>query len=192
MTLQRWITTFVMVCGLMVLAACQGVSAQPVPTQVPTAEPMVLEIEVAENINAFAVAASEFTEDGMPTTSAPFSTRGYIYPVGTINGTNGVLADGSPEFPDKVLGEWICKGWMLMGADGGMDIVSTQVLAFKGDYGNGVITTHGFETMEVDAPIQRTVSGGTGDFVEVSGQTQTLVGMTDQMAVNLAIAFSMR
>lgn len=190
MSLPRWFTALVMILGVLALAACQAVSAQP--AQDKPATPKQLEIEVAEDINRFVITADEFTEDGMPVHSAPFSTKGYIYPAGTINGTNGVLADGSPEFPDKVLGEWICTGWMLVDGQGGVEVVSTQVFTFEGEYGDGMITTHGFEAMEVGAPIQRTVSGGTGDFERVNAQTQTLLGMTDQMAVNLGITFDLR
>jgi hypothetical protein len=190
MSLQRWFTALVMVLGVMTMAACQAVTAQPAPDK--PATPKLLEIEVAEDINRFVITADAFTEDGMPVHSAPFSTRGYIYPAGTINGTNGVLADGTSEFPDKVLGEWTCFGWMLVDSDGGVEVVSTQVLTFEGEAGDGMITTHGFEAMEVGAPIQRTISGGTGDFTKVSSQTQTLLGMTDQMAVNLGITFDLR
>lgn len=194
MSFRRQLTTVMtaamMALGVMVLAACQPIAAQPAPEQ--PAAPEVLEIEVAENINQFIVTEKEVTEDGMPVRSTPFSTRGYIYPAGTINGTNGVLADGTPEFPDQVLGEWICYGWMLMDGEGGVQIVSTQIFTFEGEAGNGMITTHGFEGTEVGAPIQRTISGGTGDFAQVSGQTQTLLGMTDQMAVNLNVQFDLR
>lgn len=185
MSLQRWFTTLVMVLGVMTLAACQAVSAQPSP-------PKALEIEVAEDINRFVIETDEFTPDGMPVHSAPFSTKGFVYPAGTINGTNGVLADGTPEFPEQVIGEWICYGWMLVDAEGGLEIVSTQIFTFEGEAGNGMITTHGFEIMEVGVPIQRTISGGTGDFAKVSDQTQELMGMTDQMAVNLGITFDLR
>ena len=33
------------------------------------------------------------------------------YPAGTLNASDGVLPDGTPEFPGKVQGEWICWGF---------------------------------------------------------------------------------
>ena len=52
-------------------------------------------------------------EDGMPANGNAFITRGYIYPAGTLTESNGTLEDGSPEFPDLVLGEWVCRGWFV-------------------------------------------------------------------------------
>lgn len=42
-----------------------------------------------------------------------FVTQGYIYPAGTLDGTSGVLPDGGPEFPGRVLGTWMCRGWLI-------------------------------------------------------------------------------
>ena len=35
----------------------------------------------------------------MPAYGNPFVTEGYLYPSGTLGGSNGVLPDGRPEFP---------------------------------------------------------------------------------------------
>ncbi len=81
-----------------------------------TAEEGVLRFDVAENANPYVWSGQPELVDGRPANATPFLTLGYIYPEGTLTDSNGVLPDGSPEFPDKVLGQWTCWGWYL-GAD---------------------------------------------------------------------------
>lgn len=50
---------------------------------------------------------------GMSAYGNPIITQGYIYPYGTLERGNGVLADGSPEFPELVIGEWTCRGYSV-------------------------------------------------------------------------------
>src|SRR3954451_19648445 len=73
----------------------------------------VLRFEVAEDGTRFTWTGDPALTDGLPDRDATYITQGYIYPEGTLNGSNGVLADGSPEFPDKVLGQWSCYGWYV-------------------------------------------------------------------------------
>ena len=73
----------------------------------------VLRFDVAENGARFAWSGEPELVDGLPATDTPYVTQGYIYPAGTLTESNGVNADGSPEFPDKVLGQWSCYGWRL-------------------------------------------------------------------------------
>ncbi|MDN5932138.1 MAG: hypothetical protein L0I24_13910 [Pseudonocardia sp.] len=40
-------------------------------------------------------------------------TQGYRCPEGTLDGTNGVNPDGTPDFPDQVIGEWLCRGYSI-------------------------------------------------------------------------------
>jgi hypothetical protein len=43
----------------------------------------------------------------MPAHRNPFVTQGYVYPADTLKpGIDGVNEDGSPAFPDLVLGTW--------------------------------------------------------------------------------------
>lgn len=174
--------------ALVVTVACQPVQAAPA-AQMATSAPM--RFEVAEDGTRFVFSQERLFEDGMPQYGTPFVTQGYIYPVGTVNGSNGALADGSPEFPDKVIGEWTCYGWMI--GDGGHTetgtwVVSTQIYQFNDDYGNAMIITDGFEMVDFNVPIARTISGGTGQFLGAVGQqVQTLLGFTEQMGVNLTV-----
>jgi hypothetical protein len=49
---------------------------------------------------------------GIPPNGSPFIIQGYIYRGGTFDrygDLSGVLPDGSPEFPARVIGKWICR-----------------------------------------------------------------------------------
>lgn len=148
--------------------------------------------EVAENGLRFAFAAAPVHEDGMPAYGNPFVTEGYLYPAGTLNGSNGVLPDGSPEFPDKVIGRWHCRGYMI--GDGahtttGPWVISTQTYLFNDTYANSMLSTEGYEFIDLNVPIARAIIGGTGHFKAARGeQTQTLLGFTDQMGANLRVS----
>jgi hypothetical protein len=152
-------------------------------------EDEVMRFEIAEDGARFVFGDHRLFEDGMPAYGSQFVTQGYIYPEGTLNGSNGVLANGEPEFPDLVVGEWTCYGYMI--GDGahtttGKWVVSTQVYEFE----NGTIFTDGFELVDTDTPFTRAITGGTGDFVSVSGeQVQELRGFTEAMGVNLVVEF---
>jgi hypothetical protein len=150
-----------------------------------------MRFEVAEDGARFIFGQERLFEDGMPNYGTPFVTEGFIYPEGTLNGSNGVLADGSPEFPDQVLGKWTCYGYMI--GDGahtttGVWVVSTQVYEF---YDSGdIIVTNGFELADLNVPAARAITGGTGEFSTARGeQIQELLGFTEQMGVNLTVEF---
>jgi hypothetical protein len=158
----------------------------------------LLEIEVAEDVTAVVFDEAPVYDDGWPAHGNPFITMGYIYPKGTLDGTNGVLYDGEgnpyPEF-DSVLGTWICYG-RAIGEAGhaatGPWAVSTQIFQFDEVYGNATLVTSGVETMEVGAPVVRAVTGGTGAFLAARGEaTQALLGMHEETgAVNIAFAMT--
>jgi hypothetical protein len=184
--LMQWVA---MVLGLVILTACQPVIAQPLNQSSQDGE--VMRFEVAEDGTRFVFSQERLFEDGMPQYGTPFVTQGYIYPEGTLSGTNGTLADGSPEFPAKVIGEWTCYGWMI--GDGGHTetgewVVSTQLYKFDEEHGGGIIVTDGFELVDFNVPVARTITSGTGTFKNASGQQmQTLLGFTEQMGVNLTV-----
>lgn len=150
----------------------------------------VMQVEVAEDGNRFIFDDLNLHDDGMPAYGSAFVTQGYIYPEGTLSGTNGVLADGTPEFPDLVLGEWTCYGWMI--GDGahtatGEWVVSTQIYQFND---GSTVITNGFEIADFEAPVTRAISGGTGEYRSASGEmVQVLHGFTDAMGVNLSVEF---
>jgi hypothetical protein len=144
-----------------------------------------LRFDVAEDGTRFFFAEQPVHDDGMPAYGNPFVTQGYIYPEGTLDGGNGVLADGSPEFPDKVLGKWTCRGWFI--GDGahtttGEWVITTQVFDFGGD----ILVTEGAELADVGVPAKRAITGGTGQFATATGQgEQTLLGFNASEGVDL-------
>jgi hypothetical protein len=150
-----------------------------------------IRVEVAEDGNRFVFGKERLFGDGMPDYGSPFVTQGYLYPEGTLNGSNGVLADGSPEFPDKVVGTWTCYGYMIgEGAHTttGTWVVSTQIYKFNED--NSTIVTSGFEIVDLNTPAARAIVGGTGKYRSAQGeQIQELHGFTEQMGVNLVVEF---
>lgn len=156
----------------------------------------VMKFEIAEDGTRFVFTTERLHEDGMPAYGTPFVTQGYIYPEGTLNGSNGVLANGEPEFPDQVIGEWTCYGWMI--GDGahsttGEWVISTQVYKFNTENGNAIIVTDGFELADFNVPVSRAITGGTGGYVGASGeQVQELLGFTEQMGVNLKVEFHLQ
>jgi hypothetical protein len=153
--------------------------------------PTVLEFDIAENHTHFVFDETPIhEEDQLPAYGGEFVTQGYIYPPGTLNGSNGVLENGEPEFPDKVIGEWTCRGWHI--GDGahtttGNWVATTQIYQLNEDYGNAIIVTDGFESPE-NTVIARAITGGTGMFSSARGeQTQSLMGFTDFFGVNLHV-----
>ena len=173
-----------MIVLLVIAVSAVAVSAQPAD------QSQVLEYEVAEDGTRFIFDDLNLFEDGMPGYGSAFVTKGYIYPAGTLNGTNGVLENGDPEFPDLVLGDWTCYGWMI--GDGartetGEWVISTQVYKFND---GSILITDGFEIVDFEVPITRAVTGGTGGHRSASGEmVQILHGFTEQMGVNLSVAF---
>lgn len=173
-----------------VLALVLSIGAMFMNTQAASAKD-VLRYDVAEDGNRFVFDnLNLFEEDGMPGYGSAFVTQGYIYPAGTLNGTNGVLANGEAEFPELVLGEWTCYGWMI--GDGahtltGEWVVSTQIYKFED---GSTIVTDGFEIVDFEQPVTRAITGGTGDYNNAGGEhKQVLHGFTEQMGVNLTVEF---
>lgn len=179
----RLVRTFGLV-ALIVIAGAALINAQA------GNEPEVIAFEVAEDGTRFLFDDLNLHEDGMPAYGSAFVTQGYIYPVGTLNGSNGVLENGEPEFPDLVLGTWTCYGWMI--GDGahtttGEWVVSTQVYKFND---GSTIITDGFELVDIDVPFTRAITGGTGEYRSARGELeQVLLGFTEQMGVNLSVEF---
>jgi hypothetical protein len=153
-----------------------------------TTDDGMLRFDVAEDATRFVFADQPVHEDGMPAYGNAFVTQGYIYPKGTLDGTNGVLADGNPEFPDLVLGEWTCRGWFI--GDGahtttGAWVITTQVYSFD----DTVLISDGYEIADIDVPVERAITGGTGAYASSSGDgEQTLLGFNATTGANLRYA----
>jgi hypothetical protein len=154
-----------------------------------TADDGVLRFDVAENATKFVFGPDLLHDDGLPAYGTWFVTQGYIYPAGTLDATNGVNADGSPEFPDQVLGQWLCRGVFI--GDGarttsGAWVITTQTYNFGAVDGEATVVSDGHELADLGVAIARPVIGGTGPFAGAGGTaTQSLLGFNVVEGVNL-------
>lgn len=145
--------------------------------------------DVAEDQARFVWSKAPVFDDGMPAYGNFFVTEGYVYPAGTLDGgVEGTLADGSPAFPDKVIGKWICDGVFVgdgMRTAEGVLLVSGQTYLF--DDGD-ILITQGPELVDENTPFARAVTGGTGAYADAGpAMTQTLLGMSEGYGVRLQI-----
>lgn len=155
----------------------------------PPAEGEVLTFDMAEDFTRFVFDPSIVSEEGYPVHGSTFITQGYLYPAGTLDGAPGVNADGSPQFPDKVIGTWICRGWVLgdtTGSDGKPSAISTQFFHLDEGDGSRTIITEGYEFMQPDGPFRRAITGGSGEYRHATGeQVQELLGVNEYMGLAL-------
>ncbi len=143
--------------------------------------------DVAEDHTRIFMADTPLHENGMPAHGNAFISQGYIYPAGTLKAdTLGVLEDGSPAFPELVLGTWTCDGYFVgegANATSGVWVISRQVFAFEdGD----TIVTQGTEIVDTGVENLRPITGATGDYAGQRGaMSQTMLGFSEQMTVNV-------
>ena len=159
-----------------------------------TAPDGTLRFDVAEDMSRFVFAAQPVHDDGMPAYGNPFITQGYIYPADTLTESNGVLPDGSPEFPELVLGEWTCRGWFV--GDGahsktGPMVITTQLYNFGAAYGDATLVSDGYELADAGVVIERAITGGTGALAGSRGEgQQTFLGFNASEGVNLSFVLA--
>ncbi len=152
-----------------------------------------IEVDVAEDGTRFIINEAPVFDDGFPAYGNAFVTQGYIYPDGTLNDSNGVNPDGSPQFPDSVIGEWTCTGYFV--ADGahtteGSWVYTTQLFAFGDDADNGAetIVVTGYESGIVGDTVTGAITGGTGRYMTARGQVdQTFLGMNNPDLTTMGI-----
>ena len=145
-----------------------------------------LEVEVA--INGVSYRQSD---------AGSFIIQGYLYPKGTLIPTlqsNGVLADGSAEFPELVIGRWLCKGWSIPLREGqpiAVNSTTTQTFEMNLDYpGLDAIHSEGFEYQELSTISPRVILGGTGVYGDIQGQQlQAVIGVNPSRGANMQVTF---
>jgi hypothetical protein len=169
-----------------VYTASSGRAAEAAPSSTE-----VLRFDIAEDPTRFAFSPSPVDGDGLPAYGNYFITQGYLYPEGTLNGSDGVLADGKPAFPGKVLGEWTCWGSFV--GDGaktkaGPVVVTTQLYQLGKHAGDRTAVTEGYELADIGVPVRRAITGGTGRFRSAGGeQIQRLLGFGATNGVKLRV-----
>ena len=150
-----------------------------------------LQYDIAEIGTRFVYDEAPVFEDDFPAYGNPFITEGYIYAAGTLGESDGVLPNGEPEFPDQVLGKWVCRGYFI--GDGahtttGPWVITTQVFDLGDAPGEQTIVTEGFELSDIGVAGDRAITGGTGHYSRARGQMmQTLIGFNETMGVNLQV-----
>ena len=140
-----------------------------------------------------------------PYYGASFVVQGIIYPSGTITGNNvnsGLNADGSPEFPDEVIGGWICRGWFIGDSNDpsrggiftptGPFVVTTQIYDIGTNPGSEMLVSDGVELIDLNTPFSRAVTGGTGTRNGAKGAvTQTAIGVNQTTLFNFTFEFNL-
>ncbi|MCB0193696.1 MAG: hypothetical protein KDJ65_17240 [Anaerolineae bacterium] len=186
----KWITLLSVMLILTLGGAVVAFASTGENTSLVEADTQLLKFDVAEDMSRFVFDESvTFEEDGMPAYGSSFITQGYIYEYGTIDDTSGVLPNGEPEFPEKVIGEWTCRGFFV--GDGahsasGPMVITTQLYNFGDELGVKTLVTEGYELAEFDVAITRAITGGTGEYVGATGEAhQTLLGFNASEGVNL-------
>lgn len=169
------------------LAAPPALTAEEAIEQITDANGMI-RFDVAEDGKRFVWSEPRF-EDDLPAPGASYISHGYIYPAGTLSDTvDGVNADGSPEFPDKVLGDWYCYGWYIgEGAhtSEGPWVLSTQYYNFGGAWGEASLVSEGYVLSETGGTVNRAITGGTGPFSTARGEmADTSLGFNDTEGAN--------
>lgn len=191
--MSRTTLMFVVSAFAAVVAAASAYAARSGPQlEAASSAAEVLRFDVAEDPTRFVFAPTPVDADGLPAYGNSFITQGYLYPEGTLDGSDGVLPDGSPQFPDKVLGEWTCWGSHVgEGAktQTGPIVVTTQLFQLGEGAGNRTVATQGYELVDVGVAVKRAITGGTGRFKSAEGeQVQRLLGLGSTNGVKLRVA----
>lgn len=164
----------------------------------------VLHFDVAESGPKFVFDEAPLLPSSLPAYGNPFVTQGYIYPAGTLDKHNGVNPNGSPEFPEKVIGEWTCRGYFIgNGAETetGPWVITTQLYDFyrkrgyqankQSSYLN--LISDGYELADIDVTGKRAITGGTGRLRNARGEAkQVLLGHNVSEGVNLRFRIRVR
>ncbi len=151
-----------------------------------------------------------------PYYGASFVVQGTIYPdeFFSLNGnSSGLNKDGSPTFPNDMIGTWICRGWFAGDSNGdgsitsedndakggiltpsGRFVVTTQIYDLNLDRpGAQTLISDGSELIDINVPFKRAVTGGTGRFRNSRGEvTQTAIGANATGLFNFQFAFNLR
>ncbi len=167
----------------------------------------VIEVDVAEDHTRFMFDEAPVFDNGFPKAGNAFVTHGYIYKKGFFdNNEEGVDEQGAPVWPDQVIGEWTCRGYFV--GDGantitGPWVISTQTFDLysqpgyyknqEREYGKRMVTTEGYEVVDVDKPVHRAITGGTGRYSTIGGEhIQTSFGLGQFQGVKSRHVIKMR
>lgn len=192
-----------MIVSALVLAALALIAAVAAPATAALDERRGTErlaLDIAEDATRFVFDQDVATAEGMPAAGSAFITHGYLYPAGTLtcseSGCNGVNPDGTPEFPDRVVGAWICEGYFIQDYSPeatGPIVITTQLYQLGVTPGAQTVVTQGYELADLDVMVSRAILGGSGDRQEARGeQRQELLGLNQTMGVTMHAELEIR
>lgn len=176
---------------LLVVAASLCAAELPVEARSQT-------VDVACNATSFVFQGPQLPGGG-PAYGASFVVQGVIYPKGTFKEkgvSSGLNPDGSPEFPELVIGTWTCRGWFIgdgIATKSGPFVVTTQIYDFDQDSpGANTVVSDGLELIDLNLPFPRAVTGGTGPNQHLQGGqvSQTAVGTNATGLFNFTFKFN--
>jgi hypothetical protein len=165
---QNWKTLFIVL-----LFVCLPVWAQDEEFDYPTTYDESTQLIVEVGCNGFS---------GQGTPAGNFIIQGYLYPYGTLQtGEDGVLDDGTAEFPDAIIGRWMCRGWNFPERPPRAYINTIQTFELQTENpGEDMIVCAGLEINAAILPYYshdntRAVVGGTGRFSRSKGEQNQFV-----------------
>lgn len=140
-----------------------------------------------------------------PYYGSSFVVQGVVYTGGTISGGNvdsGLYPEGTPEFPDRVIGSWICRGWFIGDSNDpsrggiftptGPFVATTQIYDLGNEPGSDLLISDGIELIDLNTPFSRAVTGGTGSRNGTRGTvTQTAIGVNQTTLFNFSFEFNL-
>lgn len=139
-----------------------------------------------------------------PYYGASFVVQGVIYKKGTLaDPASGLMPDGTPEFPERVIGRWICRGWFIGDSNDdarggiftptGPFVATTQIYNLdEKNAGDKLLISDGVELIDLNVPFKRPVTGGTGVYKKARGQvTQTAIGANQTGLFNFTFNFKL-
>ena len=187
--------------SMMTILALIAAAALSLDTATAAKKPRrILEFDISELATRFVFDETPLNGNGSPAYGGEFVTEGVIYAPGTLDGTNGVKAEfdengklikAEPEFPDKVIGKWTCRGWHV--GEGaatvtGPWVITHQLYQFGDTPGASTFTSDGHELVDLDVAIHRAVTGGTGPYRRMRGEVvQTMIGFNASNGANLRV-----
>lgn len=143
-----------------------------------------------------------------PYYGASFVVQGVIYSEGTLRTpgfeSSGLMPDGTPEFPDNVLGNWICRGWFIGDSNDdarggiltptGPFVATTQIYNLDTENpGDRMIISDGVELIDLNVPFKRPITGGSGIYRKARGEvTQSAIGANQTGLFNFTFDFRLR
>jgi hypothetical protein len=193
--------------ALVVAAGCNAAFADDRPSHRDRDRDRRFSVDVVADCN-------RFTSEGIGHPSANpkfgdyFMQEGLIYKAGTLakhcpNGDGcGLNPDGSPQFPEAVIGKWTCFGSFVgkgAGTAQGTWVYTTQVYEFNAQQiepnvfapGKHAIISQGPERNDLKTPWQRAVNGGYGKFQGALGEVvQTKIGFNPTTCENFTFDFT--